>query len=212
MPRCDHCSTSFSTDQALRAHIALTPYCRQQDEATYVDSDSELEFWRDPPASNPYHSDDDEINHFQPTNANNDSTTTTHGTKHTNIEEVEDDKSNDPKSIYTYASDDLYSEVFPGPAGSPVNTEPVLTKFEEICKKQKAEGKEPWYPFETEREWELASWLIRSGLSKKKIDEYCELETVRCQSSVLQYIKLISNRQKVMYHLHSTTAAPFSNL
>lgn len=36
----------------------------------------------------------------------------------------------------------------------------------------------PWAPFESEEEWELARWLLRSGLSQAEIDRYLKLDIV----------------------------------
>ncbi|KAJ7859055.1 hypothetical protein B0H14DRAFT_3631356 [Mycena olivaceomarginata] len=54
------------------------------------------------------------------------------------------------------------------------------TQFEKLRDKQKKKGHAPWEPFESEDEWELARWLMTSGLSNKKTDEYLKLNTV-CQ-------------------------------
>ncbi|KAJ6571038.1 hypothetical protein B0H10DRAFT_1669279, partial [Mycena sp. CBHHK59/15] len=48
--------------------------------------------------------------------------------------------------------------------------------FQALRDKQKAEGNPPWYPFESEDEWELAQWLMTSGLSQKKRDDYLKLK------------------------------------
>ncbi|KAJ7845019.1 hypothetical protein B0H14DRAFT_2182041, partial [Mycena olivaceomarginata] len=52
------------------------------------------------------------------------------------------------------------------------------TQFEKLRDKQKNKGHAPWEPFESEDEWELARWLMTSGLSNKT-DEYLKLKTVR---------------------------------
>ncbi|KAJ7875707.1 hypothetical protein B0H14DRAFT_3547012 [Mycena olivaceomarginata] len=44
---------------------------------------------------------------------------------------------------------------------------------------EKAEGNAPWYPFESEEEWELARWLMTLGLSQTKTDDYLKLKVVR---------------------------------
>jgi hypothetical protein len=44
---------------------------------------------------------------------------------------------------------------------------------------QVANGDAPWAPFETEEEWELAKWLMTSGVSQKKTDSFLKLKTVR---------------------------------
>jgi hypothetical protein len=39
-----------------------------------------------------------------------------------------------------------------------------------------------YYPFQTRSEWELASWLLRSGLSMRAIDDFLSLELVSLSS------------------------------
>ncbi|KAF7343134.1 hypothetical protein MVEN_01743900 [Mycena venus] len=52
-------------------------------------------------------------------------------------------------------------------------------QFEKLRDNQKKKGHAPWEPFESEDEWKLARWLMTSGLSNKKTDEYLKLKTVR---------------------------------
>ncbi|KAF8121357.1 hypothetical protein K438DRAFT_1913726 [Mycena galopus ATCC 62051] len=53
------------------------------------------------------------------------------------------------------------------------------TEFEKMRAAQKEKGHAPWEPFESQDEWELANWLMTSGLSHRKTDEYLKLKTVR---------------------------------
>ncbi|KAJ7148839.1 hypothetical protein C8R46DRAFT_1310948 [Mycena filopes] len=53
------------------------------------------------------------------------------------------------------------------------------TQFEKIREQQRKDGRAPWYPFESEDEWEMARWLMTSGLSQEKVDEYLKLKKVR---------------------------------
>ncbi|KAF8800596.1 hypothetical protein BYT27DRAFT_7216881 [Phlegmacium glaucopus] len=71
----------------------------------------------------------------------------------------------------------LWVEDFPLPAG--VATGECKTTFQKRQVEQKAEGKAPWAPFEMEKEWELAQWLMTAGVSQKKIDAFLKLESVR---------------------------------
>lgn len=52
--------------------------------------------------------------------------------------------------------------------------------FELLHKQREKDGldKTPWAPFENEEEWDLARWLIRSGLSHSEIDKYLKLNIV----------------------------------
>ncbi|KAF8814138.1 hypothetical protein BYT27DRAFT_7206323 [Phlegmacium glaucopus] len=71
----------------------------------------------------------------------------------------------------------LWVEDFPLPAG--VATGECKTTFQKRREEQKAEGKAPWAPFETEKEWELARWLMTAGVSQKKIDAFLKLESIK---------------------------------
>ncbi|KAF8799293.1 hypothetical protein BYT27DRAFT_7040688, partial [Phlegmacium glaucopus] len=37
----------------------------------------------------------------------------------------------------------------------------------------------PWAPFESEDEWELARWLMTSGVSQTKIDSFLKLNKIK---------------------------------
>lgn len=63
---------------------------------------------------------------------------------------------------------------------------PCETQFEECRRQQKGEGHEPWYPFQSEEEWELARWLMTSGLSQSKTDDFLKLKSVRAFKKILK--------------------------
>lgn len=56
--------------------------------------------------------------------------------------------------------------------------EPCKTSFEFHRDQQKEAGVEPWSPFESEDEWELAQWLMSAGVSQKKMDAMLKLKMV----------------------------------
>ncbi|KAJ4479710.1 hypothetical protein C8J55DRAFT_455705 [Lentinula edodes] len=91
------------------------------------------------------------------------------------IEEAEDDSVNNTTSAYD--PNWLYEQVYPRPAGVPIRH--CQSFFEEYRSKQKAEGMEPWEPFASEDEWELARWLMESGASQGKIDSFLRLNKIR---------------------------------
>ncbi|EJF60224.1 hypothetical protein DICSQDRAFT_63569 [Dichomitus squalens LYAD-421 SS1] len=68
-------------------------------------------------------------------------------------------------------------EDYPGPAGTPLGG--AKTLFEEYRDVHKEAGKGRWAPFESEEEWELAQWLLTSGLSQQAIDKYLKLDITR---------------------------------
>ncbi|KAJ7456359.1 hypothetical protein B0H11DRAFT_1874417 [Mycena galericulata] len=53
------------------------------------------------------------------------------------------------------------------------------TQFESLREEQRKAGLEPWSPFESEDEWEHSRWMMTSGISQSKTDEYLKLKTVR---------------------------------
>jgi hypothetical protein len=62
---------------------------------------------------------------------------------------------------------------FPNPAGS--TSGPCATEFEQHQRAQRAEKQEPWSPFESQDEWELARWLMTVGVSQAKMDSFLKL-------------------------------------
>ncbi|KAF7288334.1 hypothetical protein HMN09_01403100 [Mycena chlorophos] len=94
------------------------------------------------------------------------------------VEEVEDETTNDPISFY----DPLYvhMEHYPEGARAGATTGKAPTgAFESHFNRLKAAGEAPWAPWASIDEWDLARWLMTSGLSQGKIDEFVHLKSVR---------------------------------
>jgi hypothetical protein len=53
-----------------------------------------------------------------------------------------------------------YSEAYPCSAGQPIRKE--KTEFEKFRDNDGAAGREPWDPFSSQKEWELATWLMNN--------------------------------------------------
>ena len=51
-------------------------------------------------------------------------------------------------------------------------------RFKNIRNRQQLAGKLPWDPFSNEEEWELAQWLVETGVSQRNIDKFLKLKTV----------------------------------
>ncbi|PPQ76233.1 hypothetical protein CVT24_009444 [Panaeolus cyanescens] len=51
--------------------------------------------------------------------------------------------------------------------------------FERYRRLQEQYSDSPWFPFESQEEWELAWWIISSGISQKKTDELLRLRAIR---------------------------------
>ncbi|KAJ7193475.1 hypothetical protein GGX14DRAFT_537556 [Mycena pura] len=64
-------------------------------------------------------------------------------------------------------------------AGGASHDQTCKTQFEKLREEQKKAGLEPWQLFDSADEWELAHWLMTSGLSNASIDKYLKLKKVR---------------------------------
>lgn len=60
------------------------------------------------------------------------------------------------------------------------------TYFEELKTQRESQGFSKWAPFKDEEEWELAQWLIRSGLSQTAIDEFLKLAVVSYMCTIIE--------------------------
>lgn len=74
-------------------------------------------------------------------------------------------------------------EDYPGNAG---RTEAAAgeTSFERHDKARKAAGDSLWAPFEDEQEWQLAHWLVTSGLTQTDIETFLKLDIVSTGATV----------------------------
>ena len=98
----------------------------------------------------------------------------------------------DNDNEHAEADDDTESrwiEDFPYPAGVPIGE--GVSRFEEWRRDQENKNEPPWSPFKSREEWELAKWLITSGISQKKIDAFLELKTVRLSQNIMNKLLTI---------------------
>jgi hypothetical protein len=91
------------------------------------------------------------------------------------VEDLDDDRDEDepPEAGFVYIQE------FPAHFRAGWKKGEVKTQFEILRERQKAEGQEPWFPFPSEDEWELARWLVESAASQSKIDSFLKLKAVR---------------------------------
>jgi hypothetical protein len=75
-------------------------------------------------------------------------------------------------------ADFVYIQEFPAHFRAGWKKGEFQTQFEILRERQKAEGQEPWFPFPSEDEWELARWLMESAASQSKIDSFMKLKAV----------------------------------
>jgi hypothetical protein len=85
------------------------------------------------------------------------------------VEDVSDED-DEPSPIFS-----RYIKPYPRPVGQPLR--PGKTKFEILKEKQEAGKQQPWAPFESREEWELATWLMKN-VGQKSTDEYLKLPIV----------------------------------
>ena len=72
-------------------------------------------------------------------------------------------------------SKNRYSESYPRSAGQPIQKE--KTEFEMFRDSDRASGTQPWEPFLSKKEWELATWLMKN-VNQRATEEYLKLPIV----------------------------------
>ncbi|KAJ7697259.1 hypothetical protein B0H17DRAFT_1197650 [Mycena rosella] len=179
-PACKYCGASVRTTQGIRSHLAQSRACRQQHFEEFV-----------------AHSDSDTDSDSSQTDAEPDSASLPDETGATGHSVQEDEfQLSDGKDTYqefdppqpasperatmeeVEDEDDGWFQSFPPEKAAGAILEKCKTQFERLCEEQKKGGHAPWAPFESQEEWELARWLITSGLSQTKTDKFLKLKTV----------------------------------
>ena len=190
--KCAYCPAQLATAQGLHSHIVQSKKCHvicarhktssvdsnldssklnnqlggdmntmEIDTPFDNDSNSPPYIELDPPVDNPVLLEEERVEEERPT----------WDSRHATIENVEDED-----DITKYS---CFIEDFPEPAGLPHSADKTwLSDFEHHLYEQKKAGDVPWVPFETEDEWELARWLMTSGMSQTKIDSFLKLNKV----------------------------------
>jgi hypothetical protein len=111
--------------------------------------------------------------------------------KRVRIEEIDDE---DAPGKPRYAR---FIQPYPRPVAEPVlnrKGEPIrrMTKFESLLEEQRVEGKQPWEPFASREEWELATWLI-TNVGQKATDDYLKLRNVSKRSPFISVLTFTLN-------------------
>lgn len=89
---------------------------------------------------------------------------------------------NAPPDILSTSHNSPHSTAFPGAAHVYGQGDGYMGTFRNDTHAGEREAN-PYYPFQSKGEWEIASFLSQSGLSMKHIDEFLSLSLVRCRSS-----------------------------
>lgn len=96
------------------------------------------------------------------------------------------------RRIEVDAEKPVFVEPFPL-QGDPCEAVRGRTPFEVYREEQTAKGLPPWAPYDSLADWELAEWLIKSGVSQSRIDSFFKLRKVRSvQSDGLDILILYS--------------------
>ncbi|KAF7290282.1 hypothetical protein MIND_01342200 [Mycena indigotica] len=93
------------------------------------------------------------------------------------VEEVDDDTTNDP--ISTYDPQYLHRQSYPAERKAGERQWRDKTPFEEWRDQREAKGEDACSPFPSLDDWDVARWLVRSGLSQGSIDEFLHLKNVQ---------------------------------
>jgi hypothetical protein len=174
--KCVYCSAGLPTAQGLHSHLAQSQRCRARHCASIAESasDSDSQLGENEPEDNlpPYI----EVN---PGPAEDDLEEPRQQLRHATVEDSDEDLDNNIEDSTTDSR--CYIEDFPRPAGLPLYAEKTRrSSFEQYLDEQKKAGDAPWAPFESEDEWELARWLMTSGVSQTKMDSFLKLNKVSC--------------------------------
>ncbi|KAK0458645.1 uncharacterized protein EV420DRAFT_1642987 [Desarmillaria tabescens] len=92
------------------------------------------------------------------------------------IEDVEDEGDTPPSS---WSHDSLVFVDYPDAGAEIEGAGKGETTFERIKKEKQKQGEEMWAPFKSCEEWELARWLMMSGVSQADIDRFAKLGVIR---------------------------------
>jgi hypothetical protein len=71
-----------------------------------------------------------------------------------------------------------YSEAYPRSAGRPIRKE--KTEFEKFRDTDSDAGRQPWEPFLSKKEWELATWMLKN-VNQRATNQYLNLPIVSFQ-------------------------------
>lgn len=164
---CPACNKRFSSSKGLNSHISQSRACFQKvclSVAEQPSSDGEQS-----PATSPLNS---PRGGFAPDDdfAIDPNDTPSH---RASVEDVPDE---DDRVAAEHEDGQRFVEEYPGPAGTII--EECQTAFEKQAAQERAQGLSQWHPFASQDDWELASWLMTAGLSRKEIDDYLALPSV----------------------------------
>lgn len=196
---CPYCQTSVATLRGVHSHIMQNKKCRAR--MNTADSDSscepelELPGYQDHVSVNLEDSVQDE-DHMEvdtdlwedldvPVGIDLPARTANEGNQSQSPRRATvEDELDEPAAV-----DDTYIEAYPRPAGTTHGQ--GESAFAAYRRGQVEDGQSPWSPFESAEEWELAQWLMTSGVSQKKVNDFLKLRKVSGHSPVIHIRILI---------------------
>ncbi|KAF8987416.1 hypothetical protein BDQ17DRAFT_1435655 [Cyathus striatus] len=194
MKKCDFCLQTYCTLQGLSSHLSQSTKCnaslfnstsstprkrdRTQEKATNQediidtnttnqedielrDNHSDMD-WLDTDNDAIYDDCDPPLNDT----LDNEPALEEHMSKQPRLEEEEEN------------NEQLFIQDFPPERQAGAPKQQIPTKFEQFRSKQMNEGKDPWYPYTSQDDWELAQWLMTSGVSQKKMTKFLKLRSI----------------------------------
>ena len=173
--RCPHCNTLKPMQKAVNQHIQ-TPACKKayNEQLTTIGGSPSprpshkcKEWSQSPPADIIDDSDDAGMQVADDFAPPVDSVPVQPQSKRARVEEVEDEDSEAPLHPIC--------EALPTSCQNPIRK--GKTKFETLLEQQTADGNQPWDPFASKEEWQLATWLM-ANVGQTSTDEYLKLPIV----------------------------------
>ncbi|KIL56918.1 hypothetical protein M378DRAFT_16626 [Amanita muscaria Koide BX008] len=162
MHHCTYCDKSFPSKQGQRSHLSQASTC--------------LKKWL---AATETLGDDPESN--QPSDVNADHSAVNEDTLPFPIVLDEDPALKRPRHSQQHGcpggQHTQWIELYPGQAGTKIHCAP--TAFESLKSQQDSIGASEWGPLQSEADWALAEWVLRSGVSQTSMDELLVLEMVQ---------------------------------
>lgn len=198
--RCPYCFTETETQRGLHSHMMQKKSCRENMEADAATSETDNKRnSSDSPLSPTQHTNDMLVDESSPSGNEMDfemdrkvsgspglqdaTATIPQPPSSSNLETVEHMDASAEDADVDDASETRWIEEFPYPAGIPIGE--GVSCFEKWRRDQKKRNEPPWSPFKSREEWELARWLITSGVSQRKIDALLELKMVRLSRNIM---------------------------
>ena len=182
--RCGVCGQGFSSQQGLRAHVRLSPGCREVIQAR--NQLRETTTLTSPPPNHNTFPDigqdtppEIDISHPPSSLTSVDADRPEADPRRARVEDADDE---DEDGRVAGGENRYWLWDFPdGLAGGIIEGSVLAhigSRFENIRHRQRLAGKAPWDPFLDDEEWEVAQWLVETGVSQRNIDRLLKLKKV----------------------------------